>query len=67
MQVLCNSASAFVAALLWSAMFIPGSLAGEYLGPYVPFVRTYDGVSWCPLDRQVGGGWSRTLLFVTLG
>lgn len=66
-QVLCNSMSAFVASMLWSAMFVPGSLAASLLAWYVSPLGMYDSDAWCPLSPTIASGWSRTLLFVTLG
>ena len=70
MQVVCNSLPAAVAALLWSAMYEPGSWAGRALdaagwslGNKVP----YDPDAWCALNPPPAASWSRTLLFVTLG
>ncbi|RPD55335.1 hypothetical protein L226DRAFT_538176 [Lentinus tigrinus ALCF2SS1-7] len=69
-QVLCNSFSAAVAALLWSALYEPGSwaaklfgLANVSLGEQVP----YELSKWCPLTPPPAAAWSRALLFVTLG
>ncbi|TFK85704.1 hypothetical protein K466DRAFT_525421 [Polyporus arcularius HHB13444] len=69
-QVLCNSFSAAVAALLWSALYEPGSWAAELfdlasvsLGKQV----AYDLSGWCPLTPPPAASWSRALLFVTLG
>ena len=67
MQVLCNAFSAFVASLVWGAMFVPDSFAALLLGEYIPFKRAYDFDEWCPLSRGVADGWSRALVFVTLG
>ena len=71
MQVLCNSFSALVAAILWSAMFVPSSVAAGLLSRVgiasVPVQRPYDFDGWCPLESRVADGWSRVLLFVTLG
>ena len=69
-QVFCNSFSAAIAALLWSALYEPGSwaaklfsLANLNLGEHVP----YDLKEWCPLTPPPTASWSRALLFVTLG
>lgn len=71
-QVLCNSAAALAAAVRWSALFVPGSLAAalfERVGLGVPesVQRPYDLDAWCPLAPRVADGWSRVLLFVALG
>ncbi|KAI0648534.1 integral membrane protein DUF92-domain-containing protein [Trametes meyenii] len=71
-QVLCNSLSAIVAALLWSALYEPGSGPAQLLraanvtwlpGEQVP----YNFDEWCPLTPPPSASWSRALLFVTLG
>ena len=68
-QVLCNSFSAFIASLLWSAMF--GKSAGFErfaLTEEMDAHRTaYLPDSWCPLSSVVGLGWSRWLVLATLG
>ena len=66
-QVLCNALSAFVASMIWSAMFVPNSFAASILGSYIPLRRVYDLDEWCPLSGDVADGWSRALLFATLG
>ena len=71
-QVLCNSFTAFVASLLWNGMFVdpksrsvvsmfPRALPSELLTEG----RIYDSEGWCALSPS--SGWSRYLLFVTLG
>jgi len=67
-QVFCNSFSALIATLLWSAAFVPESLASQLLPsllvvPGQPYVST----EWCPLSPQITSGWSRALLLVSLG
>lgn len=66
-QVLCNSASAFAASIAWSALFVPGSLVASVLGSALPPQAPYDLGAWCPLTPPQASGWSRPLLFVTLG
>ncbi|KAI0692226.1 integral membrane protein DUF92-domain-containing protein [Cytidiella melzeri] len=66
-QVLCNSASAFAASLLWSALFVPGSLAFMALSGVVSPQKPYDFAQWCPLTPPASSHMSRALLFVTLG
>lgn len=74
-QVLCNSASALVASALWSAAFVQGdrdvfsaswSLVGEFAGAPAR-LGEYASESWCVLSPTVAGGWSRALVFATLG
>ncbi|OJT08560.1 Transmembrane protein 19 [Trametes pubescens] len=72
-QVLCNSLSAAVAALLWSALYEANSwpsklyeaanLSEVAAAPKLP----YDFSQWCPLTPPPSASWSRPLLFVTLG
>jgi hypothetical protein len=67
-QVLCNSFAAFVASVLWGAMFVPGSISSSLVGKYYPIDKVwYDRDMWCPLEKGIGNGWSRALLFATLG
>ncbi|KZT11193.1 uncharacterized protein LAESUDRAFT_601882, partial [Laetiporus sulphureus 93-53] len=66
-QVLCNSAPAFVASLLWSALFAPNSFISKFVGNTVTYETPYDPVAWCPLIPPPSAQWSRPLLFVTLG
>jgi len=67
-QVFCNSFSALIATLLWSAAFVPESLASQLL-PSVLVVpgQPYVSTEWCPVSPQVTSGWSRALLLVSLG
>jgi len=65
-QVLCNSAAALVACVIWSIKFTPHAL------PWSLFVQTrganlYDSDGWCPLSPTVADGLSRALVFATLG
>lgn len=66
-QVLCNSLSAFIAALLWSAIYVPGSLPASLLSGVVSPQAAYDFDQWCPLTPPSSFQASRVLLFVTLG
>jgi len=78
-QVLCNSASGFVAAFLWNAAFVPTSIharVADIVGVDVSATVlqlqmgiVYDGSEkgWCPLSRTVASGWSRTLVLCVLG
>ena len=66
-QVLCNSLSALVASLVWSAAFVPGSLASAALSGLVPPQQAYDFSAWCPATPPAASKLSRTLLFATLG
>ena len=66
-QVFSNSLSAFVASLLWSALFVPNSLASGLLWSAVPPQAAYDFDRWCPLTPPASSQTSRVLLFVTLG
>lgn len=68
-QVLCNSFSAFGACLLWSALFVPGSLASRVLSGALSGLphASYDFDQWCPLTPPPSAAWSRKLLLVALG
>ncbi|KDR66176.1 hypothetical protein GALMADRAFT_81162 [Galerina marginata CBS 339.88] len=78
-QVLCNSASALVASVLWNAAFAPTSVqaAGArllgvdvaalvlHLNNTTPYDTSDKG--WCPASTTVADGWSRALMFASLG
>ena len=76
-QVLCNSASGFVAAFLWNAAFVPTSIharIANFVGVDISAMVlrldiriVYDNQEWCPLSRTVANGWSRTLVLSVLG
>lgn len=67
-QVLCNSFSAFVASQLWTASFVPNSFAADLLPRlFVIPGEAYNAEQWCPLSPHVASGWSRYLIFLTLG
>ena len=69
-QVLCNSLSAATAALLWSALYEPGSLAAkifDLVGVNIGAGVRYDLDHWCPLTPPPSAFLSRPLIFVTLG
>lgn len=66
-QVLCNSFSALLATLWWSATFVPNSWEAKLLSEYVSTNVPYDSAQWCAASPTVAGGLSRTLLFVALG
>jgi uncharacterized membrane protein len=66
-QVFCNALSAFVASLLWSAIYVPGSLAQSMFSSVVSPQGAYDLDRWCPLTPPASSHMSRALLFVTLG
>ncbi|EJD00546.1 uncharacterized protein FOMMEDRAFT_22321 [Fomitiporia mediterranea MF3/22] len=67
-QVLCNSFSAFLATLLWIALFVPGSYLAQILPQGIVFQEEpYSQNVWCPLSVSHGHGWSRFLLLVSLG
>ncbi|KAL4071988.1 integral membrane protein DUF92-domain-containing protein [Scleroderma citrinum] len=68
-QVLCNSMSAFIAAIVWSVTFAPNVFPWSLLVSVLelPKAPLYDGASWCPLSATISGGLSRALLYVVLG
>jgi len=66
-QVLCNSMSAYVASMLWSASFVSGSIMSKLLAGFLSPRQPYESARWCAISSTVGGGRSRTLVFVALG
>ena len=76
-QVLSNSVSALVVACLWNTIFAPFSIharIANWLGLHVSsmvlginYPEVYDAQNWCPLSESIGGGWSRMLVFASLG
>ncbi|KAJ3793420.1 integral membrane protein DUF92-domain-containing protein [Lentinula aff. detonsa] len=82
-QVLSNSLAAFVACVLWNTFFSQGSLQAALLSLLgakfnSELVKTFglksqelseygNGNSWCPVDQDIAGGWSRVFIFATLG
>ncbi|KAI9069418.1 hypothetical protein FKP32DRAFT_1559649 [Trametes sanguinea] len=72
-QVLCNSLTSAIAALLWSALYEPRSWqswileeSGVEKALVLPRV-SYDLELWCPVTPPPTASWSRVLLFATLG
>lgn len=68
-QVLCNSCSAYVAAMIWAGLFVGGSWQGRVLEGLgvTGWGRAYDSSEWCAVDSGVSVGWSRKLVFIALG
>lgn len=69
-QVICNAFSAFVASVMWSALFVENSVASAVLPKSFgleDYVIIYAPESWCALSAGLADGWSRRLIFVTLG
>lgn len=68
-QVLCNSLSGIAAAVLWNALFVPDSGQAWIVRRVVSVEAgaVYSETGWCPLDREIAGGWSRALLFAAMG
>lgn len=67
-QVYCNSFSALLATILWSAAFVPDSLASQLLpSVFVIPGQSYSSAEWCPLSPHVTSGLSRGLLLASLG
>ncbi|KAJ7639063.1 integral membrane protein DUF92-domain-containing protein [Roridomyces roridus] len=70
-QVLSNSFSAVLACSAWNVLFVPQGVHA-WIFDALPLnlkdipTRTYTS-DWCPLDKDVGAGWSRVLLFAALG
>jgi hypothetical protein len=49
-------------------MFVPDSMSSSLVFKYYTLEMVpYSGHRWCPLEREIGGGWSRALLFAALG
>ena len=67
MQVICNSLSAFVASMIWCAMFVPNSFAAYLLSSYVALRTPMDLDAWCPVSPGVADGWSRFLVYAAAG
>ena len=80
--MLCNSFAALVATVVWTVLFVPESVGmgvvkwvGGVVGVDVDAGldglvgkgREVYGAGWCPVDREVGDGWSRALVFAALG
>jgi uncharacterized membrane protein len=74
-QVLCNATSAFAASALWSTAFVDGerdvfstfwAVIGEFSGTR-PRKELYVSENWCALSPTAAEGYSRALLFATLG
>ncbi|KAI0345044.1 hypothetical protein BDW22DRAFT_1353885 [Trametopsis cervina] len=66
-QVLCNSFSAYIASLLWSALFVPGSVASLVLSDTISPQTPYNFDQWCPLTPPASARLSRVLMFAALG
>ncbi|KAF8063513.1 integral membrane protein DUF92-domain-containing protein [Lyophyllum atratum] len=61
-QVLCNSCWAVIAATLWNAIHVPGSIHASVLGAFQLGGREYRPEAWCAVDAG-----HRELLFAALG
>lgn len=73
-QVLSNSFTALVAASAWSVMFAPTSIHHWVATMLLPdsalqfsSAPTFAGDEWCAIESRIGSGWSRALIYVTLG
>ncbi|KAI0782101.1 integral membrane protein DUF92-domain-containing protein [Abortiporus biennis] len=66
-QVLCNSFSAYIASMLWSASFVSGSILSAIFSSVVPPQEPYDSSKWCAISPDVSNGLSRVLVFIALG
>jgi hypothetical protein len=64
---MCNSLPAFVACLVWRAMFTPSYLTIALPASLATIGEIYDAHQTCALSPQLGNGWSRILLLVALG
>ncbi|KAJ1303856.1 hypothetical protein OPQ81_008276 [Rhizoctonia solani] len=70
-QVLCNSFTAFIASCLWGALFSPESIHAYFFGPHLPPLIAGNHINLnmtkiCPMNPDIGGGWSRSLILVVL-
>ncbi|KAK0537316.1 hypothetical protein OC842_001686 [Tilletia horrida] len=70
MQVLCNSATAFVAAVVFRLLY-GGEVGVQTLASWGLPARAHyvwlDGKGFCSLSPTAGGGWSRILVLLALG
>ncbi|KAH7886648.1 integral membrane protein DUF92-domain-containing protein [Phlebopus sp. FC_14] len=68
-QVVCNSLVAFIASIVWSSTFAPDVLPWSLVAHTLRTPRgpVYVSDSWCPMSPTVFDGWSRALVFATLG
>lgn len=80
-QVLSNSFSALLACVLWNTLFSPTSLQAtllsllgpDFVGSLVATLGLTTGTipeyhnDWCPIDKEIAGGWSRACVFAALG
>lgn len=67
-QVLCNSFTAFIASVLWTGLFVKDSAISAILPSSLISQGTLFAPDvWCPLSGSHGAGWSRFLLYATLG
>ncbi|KIM31348.1 hypothetical protein M408DRAFT_15135 [Serendipita vermifera MAFF 305830] len=64
-QVLCNSLPAFIACLVWRSLYTHSWFSLAI--PSNTYARLYNPHDVCALSQELGGGWSRFLLLVTLG
>lgn len=66
-QVLSNSFTAFIASVIWSALFSKDSATSAIFSPIIPMEGiSYDSKRWCAFSEP-SASWSRFLLFVNLG
>jgi len=76
-QVLSNSVSALVACFLWNAAFAPSTIHAKIANGLgvdvnrhilgINHLNIYSPQGWCPLSGSINDGWSRMLVFGSLG
>ncbi|KAK7047290.1 hypothetical protein VNI00_006521 [Paramarasmius palmivorus] len=76
-QVMSNGFSAVIASVLWNILFSSSSIhahIASQLGVRSSISQfldvpnpEYDPNEWCPIDTHVANGWSRALIYATLG
>lgn len=66
-QAISNTFSALIAAILWSGLYVPGSIWASVVPEYLHSQQgfPFDLSKQCPVDRSAG--LSRYLILVTLG
>lgn len=76
-QVMSNGFSAVIASILWNILFSSSSVQAriaselgfrdsisQYLNVSSP---EYNQDEWCPVDARIADGWSRALIYATVG
>jgi len=66
-QVLCKSLPAFIAARIWSGMFVSTIDVLLFPPTWLTYGVPFDGTKYCPISPSYGHGWSRVLILAALG